>query len=96
MTDRHDPLRQCRRFLVHGKVQGVWFREVTRREAERLGIEGSATNLAGGSVEVVAVGRQADLLALSNWLQRGPPDARVDQVSEEMIEDPGIKGFSTL
>jgi len=92
----HDTPRQCRRFLVWGKVQGVWFRESTRREAERLGLAGSAANLADGSVEVVAVGMQADLLALANWLQRGPPNARVDQVTEEMIEDPGIKGFSTF
>jgi acylphosphatase len=81
--------------VIFGKVQGVWFRESTRREAERLDLAGSATNLADGSVEVVAVGLQADLLALANWLQRGPPDARVDRVSEETIEDPGIKGFST-
>lgn len=96
MSILHDTPRQCRRFLVWGKVQGVWFRESTRREAERLGLAGSAANLADGSVEVVAVGMQADLLALANWLQRGPPNARVDQVTEEMIEDPGIKGFSTL
>ncbi|MSQ97973.1 MAG: acylphosphatase [Xanthomonadales bacterium] len=92
----HDTPRQCRRFLVWGKVQGVWFRESTRREAERLGLAGSATNLADGSVEVVAAGTQADLLALANWLRCGPPTARVDQVTEEMIEDPGIKGFSTF
>ena len=96
MSILHDTPRQCRRFLVWGKVQGVWFRESTRREAERLGLAGSAANLADGSVEVVAVGMPADLLALANWLQRGPPNARVDQVTEEMIEDPGIKGFSTL
>ena len=96
MSILHDTPRQCRSFLVWGKVQGVWFRESTRREAERLGLAGSAANLADGSVEVVAVGMQADLLALANWLQRGPPNARVDQVTEEMIEDPGIKGFSTF
>jgi acylphosphatase len=92
----HATPRQCRRFLVWGKVQGVWFRESTRREAERLGLDGSATNLADGSVEVVAVGMQADLMVLADWLRRGPPNARVDQVTEEMIEDPGIKGFSTF
>jgi len=92
----HDTPRECRRFLVRGKVQGVWFRESTRREAQRLGIEGSATNLADGSVEVVAAGMPADLLLLANWLRRGPPKAQVDQVMEELIEDPGISGFSTF
>lgn len=96
MSIPHATPRQCRRFLVWGKVQGVCFRESTRREAERLGIAGSATNLSDGSVEVVAVGMQADLMVLADWLRRGPPNARVDQVTEEMIEDPGIKGFSTF
>jgi acylphosphatase len=90
-----DQPRQCRRFVIWGKVQGVWFRESTRREAERLGLEGRATNLADGSVEVVVAGRPADLLVLANWLEQGPPLARVEKVFEEIIKDPGLKGFST-
>lgn len=88
--------RVCRRFLVSGRVQGVWFRESTRREAGRLGLAGSASNLPDGRVEVVAVGTGKDIDQLSAWLQHGPTMARVDEVIEEPIDDPGLTGFTTL
>ena len=44
------------RFLISGKVQGVFFRASTRAEAERLGVQGYAINLPDGRVEVLAVG----------------------------------------
>ncbi len=84
----------CRRFLVSGKVQGVWFRESTRREAVRLGLNGSASNLPDGRVEVVAVGSAKDIDQLSVWLRHGPAMARVDKVVEETIDDPGLSGFT--
>jgi acylphosphatase len=87
--------QDCRRFLVSGKVQGVWFRESTRREATRLGLNGSAFNLPDGRVEVIAVGSGEDIAQLSAWLRQGPAMARVDEVLEETIGDPGLKGFST-
>ena len=43
----------CRRYIVTGRVQGVWFRGSTRGEAQRLGITGHAVNRPDGSVEVV-------------------------------------------
>lgn len=67
-----------KRFLVEGKVQGVFFRASTKAEAERLGLRGYARNLADGRVEVVATGKPKALLALTRWLYRGPPQARVD------------------
>jgi acylphosphatase len=86
----------CRRFLVSGKVQGVWFRESTRREAARFGLNGSVSNLPDGRVEVVAVGSAKDIDQLSVWLRHGPAMARVDKVVEETIDDPGLSGFTTL
>ena len=86
----------CRRFLVSGKVQGVWFRESTRREAARLGLNGSASNLPDGRVEVIAVGSAKDIDQLSVWLRHGPTMARVDGVVEETIDNPGLSGFTTL
>jgi acylphosphatase len=71
-----------RHFLVMGKVQGVFFRQSARHEAQRLGIHGSARNLPDGSVEVWARGSMAALDALSEWLKHGPPHARVDAVRE--------------
>ena len=68
------------RFIVRGKVQGVWFRASTREQAERLGLRGHARNLADGSVEVIAVGDADAIDALERWLHVGPPLARVDSV----------------
>lgn len=86
----------CRRFLVSGKVQGVWFRESTRRVAARLGLSGSASNLPDGRVEVVAAGSGKDIDELCAWLRHGPAMASVDEVVEETIDDPGLSGFSTV
>ena len=71
-----------RRFLVFGKVQGVYFRHSARLEARRLGLGGVARNLPDGSVEVVARGNAAAVEQLRTWLQRGPAHARVDEVRE--------------
>jgi acylphosphatase len=75
-----DPV--TRRFLVFGKVQGVYFRHSTRVEAKRLAIRGIARNLPDGSVEVLAQGDAASIEELRVWLQRGPADARVAEVRE--------------
>ncbi len=85
----------CRRFLVSGRVQGVWFRESTRREAVRLGLSGRATNLPDGRVEVIAAGSATGIDQLTAWLQHGPAMARVDQLIEETIDDPGLSGFTS-
>ena len=68
------------RFIVRGKVQGVWFRASTREQAERLGLAGHARNLADGSVDVLVAGDPGAIDALARWLQSGPPLARVDAV----------------
>jgi acylphosphatase len=71
-----------RRFLVMGKVQGVYFRHSARLEAKRLGVRGLARNLPDGSVEVLAQGSQSSVDALRRWLNRGPARARVETVRE--------------
>ena len=70
----------ARRFTVHGRVQGVFFRDSTRREAQRLGINGHAVNLPDGTVEVLAAGPADALAELERWLHQGPPMARVTRV----------------
>ena len=72
--------RECRLFLIEGRVQGVWFRESTRRTAQPLGITGHAKNMGDGSVQVLACGEQSALKRLAEWLEQGPPLARVDRV----------------
>jgi acylphosphatase len=74
--------RLTRRFLITGKVQGVYFRHSARLEAERLGVVGVARNLPDGSVEVVAHGTREAVESLREWLQRGPSGARVAGVQE--------------
>jgi acylphosphatase len=71
-----------RRFIVVGKVQGVFFRQSARLEAQRLSVRGWARNLPDGSVEVLAQGAAAAVEALREWLHRGPGKARVDSVRE--------------
>jgi acylphosphatase len=66
------------RFTVSGRVQGVYFRQSTREQAERLNLSGWVRNLADGRVEGLAHGAPAALEALRAWLQRGPAAARVD------------------
>ncbi|MEZ0469453.1 acylphosphatase [Luteimonas salinilitoris] len=75
------------RFLVSGKVQGVFFRASTREQAQRLGLHGYAKNLADGRVEVLAAGDAGAIDALAEWLKRGPPQARVESV-ERHAADP--------
>lgn len=72
--------RECRLFLIEGRVQGVWFRETTRRTAQPLGITGYAKNMADGSVEVLACGEPGALDRLTEWLKQGPPLAQVDRL----------------
>ena len=82
------------RFLVEGKVQGVWFRASTREQAIALGLSGVAKNLDDGRVEVLAVGDAAAIEALGRWLEHGPPMARVDRVERSDVPGAGeIAGF---
>jgi acylphosphatase len=77
------------RVIVHGHVQGVWFRESTRAEAERLGVNGWVRNRHDGTVEVVAEGDPADVAQLVAWCRVGPPRAVVAgvDVREEFVEN---------
>lgn len=81
--------------LVSGKVQGVWYRDSTRRRAIDLGITGYAKNLANGQVEVVATGQPEAVSQLIQWLNQGPPNAVVSSVTVEDIDPVSIEGFRT-
>jgi acylphosphatase len=86
--------RGQRRYVVEGRVQGVWFRAETRREALRLGIDGWVRNRSDGSVEVLAQGSPTQLDRLEAWLAEGPPLASVIHVACSE-EEPGevLSGF---
>ncbi len=82
--------------LVTGKVQGVWFRESTRQEAERLGVGGWVRNLPDGRVEAVFTGPTAAVDELVAWCRKGPPAARVDGVSATTQPGAQESGFRVL
>jgi acylphosphatase len=82
-----------RRAVVSGEVQGVFFRDGTRREAARHGLAGSARNQPDGTVEVVVEGPSSDVAALVAWLHRGTPQSRVDDVVVTDEEPLGLTGF---
>jgi acylphosphatase len=88
----------CVRYIVSGKVQGVFFRASAAREARRLGVKGHAVNLADGRVEVLALGAAAAVEELGRWLHRGPPAARVGTVEsrpETAADFAHLDGFRT-
>ena len=70
------------RLIIEGRVQGVWFRESTRREASRLGVVGCVKNRPDGKVEVLAEGPEEAVRNLVTWCHHGPPTARVNRVRE--------------
>lgn len=83
------------RFFVSGRVQGVAFRAYTRAQANALDLRGHARNLSDGRVEVLAVGDAAAIERLAEWLQHGPPHARVDEVVREAVDTaPELQGFA--
>jgi acylphosphatase len=87
-------MNHCRRFLVSGRVQGVFFRAATEAAARRLGVTGWVRNLVDGSVELVACGEDVNLAELERWLWQGPPRARVEQVQSREAELQSFSDFS--
>ena len=75
-----------RAFLISGRVQGVFFRDSTKKEALKLGLQGSAVNLSDGTVKVCLRGEIKDIDLLERWLQMGPDLANVESVIEVDID----------
>jgi acylphosphatase len=76
-------IRESRRYLVSGMVQGVGYRYFAMRAAQRLGLGGYAKNLPDGRVEAYAVGSASKLSEFRKELERGPQGATVASVDEE-------------
>jgi acylphosphatase len=69
-----------RHLVIHGRVQGVWYRESMRLEAESLNVTGWVRNRDDGAVEAVVQGEEAAMAALIAWCRKGPPAARVEDI----------------
>jgi acylphosphatase len=86
-----DPSSKRERVVVHGHVQGVFFRDSVRRRAEQEGVGGWVRNRPDGAVEAVFEGDRQRVERLVDFCRRGPRGARVDRV-ERFDEEPGGLG----
>ena len=85
---------RTQRLRIHGRVQGVWFRETMRLEAERLEVAGWVRNRDDGSVEADLQGLPAAVDRLLAWCRVGPAGARVEGVEVHPgVPEPGVTGF---
>lgn len=83
------------RVVVRGRVQGVFFRDSTRRQAQAVGVAGWVRNAADGSVEAWLEGPSSAVAEVATWIRDGgPPHARVDAVEAEPRRPEGHEGFT--
>jgi acylphosphatase len=85
-----------RRVIVHGRVQGVWFRDSTRERARAHGVAGWVRNCADGAVEAVLEGPGDKVEQVVRFLRTGPPRAQVERVEVSNEEPEGLNGFQIV
>ena len=85
----------ARRAVVHGRVQGVFYRDTIRRAAQQRGVAGWAANRSDGTVEVWLEGDPDAVESMLRVLHDGPPRAEVERVDAEEAEPQGLDGFDT-
>jgi acylphosphatase len=83
-----------RRVVVHGRVQGVFFRDTTEREASRLGVSGWVRNTPEGTVEAVFEGDPDTVERMVSFCKEGPGSADVDRVEVFEEEPEGLSDFA--
>ena len=82
-----------RRVIVHGRVQGVFFRDSTRRRAESRGVAGWVTNRPDGAVEAVFEGDPDAVESMMRFVREGPGRADVDEVEVFDEQPEGLRGY---
>lgn len=83
------------RLVIHGLVQGVFFRDSMRREAQRLGVAGWVRNRSDGCVEAAVQGEPASVDEIVRWARGGPQHAQVERI--DIVPDNGsYTGFEIL
>ena len=83
----------ARRAVVHGRVQGVFFRDTVRRAARQRDVTGWAANRPDGTVEVWLEGEQDAVDSMLRVLHDGPPHAEVERVDVDEVAPQGLGGF---
>jgi acylphosphatase len=83
-----------RRAVIHGRVQGVFFRDTTRRMAESRAVSGWVCNRPDGAVEAVFEGDADAVEEMLAFCRQGPRGAAVEHVDVTEEEPEGVKGFS--
>jgi acylphosphatase len=83
-----------RRVVVHGRVQGVFFRDSARERARAHSVAGWVTNRSDGAVEAVLEGEPDQVDRVVRFLETGPPQADVERVEVSDEEPEGLDGFS--
>jgi acylphosphatase len=83
----------ARRVVVHGRVQGVFFRESARPPARRAGVAGWVRNNEDGSVEAWFEGEPDDVEVMLHFAESGPSGAYVEKVDVEDVEPQDLRGF---
>jgi acylphosphatase len=83
-----------KRVVVRGRVQGVFFRDTTRRKAESLGVAGWVRNRPDGAVEAVFEGEPEAVDSMVRFARHGPEGAVVEDVDTSDEEPEGVQGFS--
>ena len=87
------PGTTARRVVVHGRVQGVFYRDSCRQEADRLGVSGWVTNDPGGTVRAHVEGEPEAVRALVEWCRTGPTRAVVLGVE---VTDAAVEGLTSF
>ena len=82
--------------IISGRVQGVFFRDNTRRKAIELGLAGYARNLKDGTVEIVAEGNENKINELVEFIKKGPGIAKVENVQIKHKEIENFIGFEII
>lgn len=86
----------CLHAVISGRVQGVWYRAWTLKEASKLGLSGWVRNRTDGTVEALFSGPAPTVDAMLAKCRKGPPLARVDAIAVEPAENPVESGFHKL
>jgi acylphosphatase len=83
----------ARHVVVHGRVQGVFFRDTCRREARAAGVAGWVLNASDGTVHVHLEGDREAVDRVVAWTRQGPRHAHVDHVDVRDTRPAGLTGF---